>query len=103
MRYSKRRQPGDYMSAGNDSFVASEQALSPEDISAEFMLNALRLNDGFAVSQFQLRTGLPITKIQATVEMLSARQLLVIDGDRIRTTELGRRFLDSVVAEFFQT
>lgn len=100
-RYSKRRQPEEYMSASSDSFTASRAELSPEDKSGEFMLNALRLNDGFSVAQFQARTGLPATKIQAKVEMLSARQLLVIEGDKIRTTDMGRRFLDSVVAEFF--
>ncbi|MBE9539176.1 MAG: radical SAM family heme chaperone HemW [Proteobacteria bacterium] len=100
-RYSKRRQPTQYMSASSNAFNASTRNLGPGEISGEYMLNALRLNKGFTLAQFRARTGLPATSIQKNVDALLARKLLINEGDAIRTSDLGRRFLDSVVAEFF--
>ena len=65
------------------------------------MLNALRLNRGFTVSQFESRTGLDISVVQPQLDQLFERGLLQRSTDTIHTTDLGRRFLDSVVGEFF--
>ena len=89
------------MSAGPGRFVASHNAIQVEDISGEFAMNALRLNDGFTLAQFSARTGLASTVLASPLSTLSRRGLLVQDNERITTTGLGRRFLDSVVAEFF--
>jgi oxygen-independent coproporphyrinogen-3 oxidase len=51
-RYSKRRQPQDYMAVSPGNFVGSHHTLERNDIAGEFMMNALRLNDGFALPQF---------------------------------------------------
>lgn len=100
-RYAKRRQPGDYMKGENNCFIASRRELEPQDIAGEFMLNALRRNSGFSFAHFKLRTGLNREAIESKVSGLVDRKLLLIDNDSIRTSELGRRFLDTVVAEFF--
>jgi oxygen-independent coproporphyrinogen-3 oxidase len=100
-RYSKRRQPAEYLSAGIDNFTGSSRILGRDEVGGEFMLNALRLNDGFTMAQFNARTGLPAGEIQDRVDALVARELLINKGETIRTSDLGRRFLDSVVAEFF--
>jgi coproporphyrinogen III oxidase-like Fe-S oxidoreductase len=100
-RCSKRRQPSEYMSAGSGEFTASHRDLARPEIAGEFMLNALRLNNGFSLAQFSARTGLPWEKVEEKVEALVANKLLVRPGDTVRLSDLGRRFLDSVVAEFF--
>jgi putative oxygen-independent coproporphyrinogen III oxidase len=100
-RYAKRRQPQEYMSTGQDSFVATTRTLDKGEIVGEFMLNALRLNDGFTVPQFVSRTGLNCAQLEPQLDSLCQRDLLVRDGDVVRATETGRRFLDSVIAEFF--
>ena len=100
-RTAKRRQPGDYMSSAAGAFTASTRVLGKDEIPGEFMLNALRLNQGFTISLFESRTGLPISSIQTQLEQLIDRGLLEQVESTIRTTALGRRFLDSVVAEFF--
>jgi len=100
-RFSKRRQPSEYMAAGDDKFTGSRRNLERTKIAGEYMLNTLRLNDGFSLAQFCARTGLPWESVEEKVEALVARQLLVSLGDNIRLSDLGRRFLDSVVAEFF--
>jgi len=100
-RYAKRRQPEQYMSAEPGSFVASTRSLDHSEIVGEFMLNALRLNDGFTLPQFISRTGLDCAQLEPQLNSLCQRGLLLHDGDVVRTTESGRRFLDNVVAEFF--
>jgi oxygen-independent coproporphyrinogen-3 oxidase len=100
-RYAKRRQPDDYMSAAPGNFVASSRTLDGDDIIGEYMMNALRLNDGFTLPQFTARTGLDATLLSPQLELLCGRELLVRDHEVVRATDRGRRFLDNVVAEFF--
>jgi oxygen-independent coproporphyrinogen-3 oxidase len=97
-RYAKRRQPDEYMSA---NFVAGSRTLAADELVGEFMMNALRLNEGFTLAHFNTRTGLDNSVLENRLDSLYRRDLLVFDGGAIRTTGLGRRFLDSVVAEFF--
>ncbi len=100
-RYAKRRQPEEYMSADPGNFVGSTRTLDQNEVAGEFMLNALRLNDGFLMSQFVSRTGLSCAQVEPQLDALCQRELLLRAGDRVRATETGRRFLDSVIAEFF--
>ena len=65
------------------------------------MMNALRLNDGFTMPQFLSRTGLGAEALAPNLDLLCQRGLLECDGDRVKATDLGRRFLDSVIGEFF--
>ena len=66
----------------------------------EFVLNALRLNEGFAESLFEQRTGLPISSLQPGLEKAGALGLLERDAGRIFTTRLGARFLNDAVGAF---
>jgi putative oxygen-independent coproporphyrinogen III oxidase len=100
-RYAKRRQPEEYMSAHSGNFVASTRTLDKSEIVGEFMMNALRLNEGFTLRQFMSRTGLDCAKLEPRLGYLCQRELLVCEGDVVKATDTGRRFLDSVVAEFF--
>ncbi len=100
-RYHKTRMPQDYLSASSGSFTSATQALSREDIVGEFMMNALRLNEGFSRDLFESRTGLEFAAIQSRIDQLVERELLEISQPGIRATHLGRRFLDSVIVEFF--
>jgi oxygen-independent coproporphyrinogen-3 oxidase len=100
-RYAKRRQPVEYMSTEPGDFVASTRTLDVGEIVGEFMMNALRLNAGFTLHQFVSRTGLNLAQLEPQLDLLCQRELLVRDSDAVRTTNTGRRFLDSVVAEFF--
>jgi putative oxygen-independent coproporphyrinogen III oxidase len=100
-RYAKRRQPHDYMSAAPGHFVSSNRTLERSEIVGEFMMNALRLNDGFTLPQFVLRTGLDAASLLPQLDSLCQRELLEHDGNIVKATDLGRRFLDTVIAEFF--
>ncbi len=100
VRYAKRKQPDDYMKSATETFRATERLLEAAETPGEFVLNALRLNGGFRLEDYQSRTGLPAESLQPQLGNLVARELLTIDAGGVRTSALGRRFLDSVLAEF---
>ncbi len=97
-RTVKKRQPAEYLATGD--VRANGQVLTSEDLPGDFMLNALRLSDGFAPALYQARTGLSLEKLSGTLETLAGQGLLEITAERVRPTALGRRYLDSVVSEF---
>ena len=100
LRYAKRRQPEAYMAAAAEETQVQPQWLQARDLPGEFMLNALRLNGGFHLADYSARTGLAADTLQPALDSLLGRGLLEQEGGQIRATALGRRFLDSVVAEF---
>jgi coproporphyrinogen III oxidase-like Fe-S oxidoreductase len=66
----------------------------------EFMLNALRLKDGFALQLFSERTGLAITAIQAALEQAQAQGLIVRDLARVTPSVRGFDFLSDLQSLF---
>jgi len=66
----------------------------------EFMLNALRLNEGFANSEFGGRTGLCMSAVEPALQQARARGLIEQTLDGWRPSELGRRFLNDLQAIF---
>ena len=64
------------------------------------MMNALRLADGFEMARFTERTGLAATSIGAVLDQAARRGLITHDVVRVRPTELGRRFLNDLLAMF---
>jgi oxygen-independent coproporphyrinogen-3 oxidase len=101
VRQVRFREPQLYMDkalAGN--CLAQESEVSRADLPFEFMLNALRLKDGFALQRFSERTGLPITAIQTTLELAEGKGLLQRDLDRAQPTVRGFDFLNDLQSLF---
>lgn len=98
-RYAKTRLPKDYM-ACTDSFDASCHNLADEQKPLEFMMNALRLRAGVPKKLWQERCKLPADFIQSAVDGLIQKGLLEANPDYYRTTDLGYRFLNTVLQEF---
>jgi len=82
------------------------QQIATDQLPFEFMLNVLRLLEGFERGLFESRTGLPWSSVDAAVVSLLGRGLLALtDGvelatTRIQPTVLGVRFLNEVLLEF---
>jgi oxygen-independent coproporphyrinogen-3 oxidase len=70
------------------------------DRAFEFMMNALRLTEGFAPQMFIERTGLTLTHIQRQLDEAERRQLITRDFQRIAPTLAGRRFLNDLLQIF---
>lgn len=101
LRQARTRQPREYLKrVASGEPVLEETRLQRADAVFEFMMNALRLNNGFAVSLFQERTGLPISAAARPLEAAEARGLLIRDHQNIRASELGRRFLNDLLEVF---
>jgi putative oxygen-independent coproporphyrinogen III oxidase len=96
LRTVKPKQPREYLSQvrGENSCIRCE------DLPFEFMLNALRLNEGFTVLDYRERTGLDIDTAAVKLAAGEARGLLERRVDGWRPTELGRRFLNDLQGSF---
>ena len=100
-RTMKHKRPSAYLnSTQGRHFRQSERVVAPSDLAFEFMLNVLRLEEGFATGLFAARTFQPLANIQQTLSRLEDKGLLEQSGNRIRPTPTGWRFLDDLVAEF---
>lgn len=97
----KMRQPAQYMKAARagDATGGSNEITSTER-AFEFMLNALRLREGFDLSLFETRTGLSHTYIEDTLNDACQRKLIERDGERVRPSPLGWNFLNDLTALF---
>ncbi len=101
VRQVRFREPQLYMDkALGGNGVAQSSEVSRADLAFEFMLNALRLKDGFPVSHFSERTGLPITAIQKGLELAEAKGLIERDLDRVKPTVRGFDFLNDLQSLF---
>ncbi len=100
-RSAKIRHPRDYLAkAGDESRIAEQRILTRHEAGFEYMLNALRLNDGFPVALFAQHTGLPLTIVEEPLATAEAKGLIERDLHTIRPTALGRRFLNDLTALF---
>ena len=101
LRRWKLKHPTAYLAhAGSDAAIGGDERIGPERRPFDFMLNALRLNEGFALSLFEARTGLPRSAIAARLDAAIERGWLESDGERVVPTEFGRRFANDVIELF---
>ena len=116
LRTAKPKQPRDYQKQVRDAqpdicnahagaalpraAIGESSFISSQDLPFEFMLNALRLNEGFTVRDYRQRTGLEMSSVEAKLAQGAARGLLESREDGWRPTELGRRFLNDLQASF---
>jgi len=103
LRRWKVKHPADYLAnAGTPTAVGGDEAIEPHRRPFDYMLNALRLVEGFALGEFEARTGLPRTAIAPQLEQAVDRGWLDIQGGRVVPTDLGRRFTNDVIALFLE-
>jgi oxygen-independent coproporphyrinogen-3 oxidase len=101
VREARHRHPQAYLEgAGRGEPIQSRVPIAEEDLPMEFMMNALRLNDGFPPPLFAERTGLSPEALRRPLEQAAARGLVEVTPQRIRPTELGRRFLNDLLELF---
>jgi putative oxygen-independent coproporphyrinogen III oxidase len=101
LRQVRYREPRLYMeNAIAGQAVAQEDEVSRADLPFEFMLNALRLRDGFALAQFTERTGLALSAIEQPLQEAQRKGLIERDLLRVRPTGRGFDFLSDLQALF---
>ena len=108
LRQVRWREPARYLDeALAGRAVSNEEEVKREALTFEFMLNALRLREGFDLADFGARTGLPLSAAQAGIDQALARGLLQREEGatpaepvRLRATARGFDFLSDLQACF---
>jgi putative oxygen-independent coproporphyrinogen III oxidase len=96
-RHQRAKQPAAYLAAA----AAVENRAVPEaELPFEFMLNALRLVEGFAPRLFEERTGLALAAIERPLNEAESKGLLERDWKLVRPSARGRRFLNELLELF---
>jgi putative oxygen-independent coproporphyrinogen III oxidase len=104
LRTAKPKQPRDYQDriAKSIAPIGERNLVAMADLTFEFMLNALRLNAGFADGLFEARTGLPVNAFEPAMSQARIRGLVESANNGWRPTDLGRRFLNDLQAGFLR-
>jgi oxygen-independent coproporphyrinogen-3 oxidase len=101
LRQARYKQPASFIEAAQKgNAVHEEHEIARGEMGFEFMLNALRLTEGFDPNLFGERTGLPINAIDKALNAAEAKGLLYRDFKLIKPTELGQRFLNDLQEMF---
>jgi oxygen-independent coproporphyrinogen-3 oxidase len=98
VRTEKSRSPRAYLEAAGRA--GTRRVVPAAELPFEYMLNALRLTEGFRPADFERATGLSGEAIRPTLAALKARGLIDAQSERLRPSELGFRFLNDVQAAF---
>lgn len=100
VRRWKLRHPQEYLHATGAARLAGESEADERDAAFEFMLNALRLTEGFAASLLSERAGLPLATIDAPLRRAMSLGLLEWQEETIRPTPLGYNHLNTLLEMF---
>ncbi len=77
-----------------------EHAVETASLGFEFMMNALRLTDGFDSGLFSARTGLGLHHVARALDSAEQRGLITRNLQHIQPTDIGRRFLNDLLTLF---
>ncbi|WP_159516288.1 radical SAM family heme chaperone HemW [Acinetobacter sp. 18QD2AZ41W] len=98
-RFQKTRLPKDYLAKVPAEHLQFKR-IEAEEMPFEFMMNALRLNQGVEAKFYIERTGQSLDTLQDLLSSLRKRKLMIDDRNRLACTEQGHIFLNSVLEEF---
>lgn len=101
VRQARVKHPNAYLAGvETGAHIESERELGRHDLGFEFMMNALRLTEGFPVALFQERTGLPVSVVDKALTAATGKGLIARDHLRIRPTLAGQRYLNELLQMF---
>ncbi len=102
-RDSRYKNPKQYMEKiSTQNMIESETIIHENDLAFEFMMNHLRLIDGFSIQSFEEKTGLNISAIDKELKAAIDKKLISMDHGMIRPTLLGQRFLNDLLSIFLK-
>src|SRR6266850_913859 len=99
-RHERIKQPREYLLSKHS--MVEDREVPAKEIPFEFMLNALRLVEGFPITLFAERTGFPLAAVEAKLAIAENQNLIERDWKRIRPTERGRHFLNELLQIFLE-
>lgn len=99
VRTRNKKQPEHYLNT-QQKFLAEITPIPVGELAIEYLLNVLRMPEGFSTSAFEAATGLGFELIQKQVSSLQVQELLSFEDSHVRPTEKGQQFLNSVLETF---
>lgn len=103
IRESRYKNPKQYMEhIKTQNMIESETMIHENDLAFEFMMNHLRLIDGFSIESFEEKTGLNISSINKELKSAIDKKLISLDHEMIKPTLLGQRFLNDLLSIFLK-
>ncbi|KFN43613.1 radical SAM family heme chaperone HemW [Arenimonas oryziterrae] len=101
LRRWKVKNPREYLAAAaSEARIGGDDPIAVDSRAFDYMLNTLRLVEGFSLADFEVRTGLPRATLDKRLDHARFMGWLERSGDRVVPTELGRRFTNDVVSLF---
>lgn len=97
-RTTKPRHPKLYLDFKNQKRQC--RALEQDDLILEFMMNALRLKQGFLKQDFEVTTGMSFAVLEPMLAEAQGKGLLDIEENEIAPSEKGLMFLNDLLAIF---
>ena len=100
-RRARHKHPRTWLeAAGTKAAVQEDRAVPAPDLPFEYAMNALRLNEGFRLPEFERRTGLPGAHLERPLVQAAGRGLVEREGDVVRASARGRALLNQLTALF---
>ncbi len=101
LRQMRHKHPKAYLdNIRSGNAVQEHNEVAPASLPFEFLMNALRLADGFHPSLFEARTAQPLGRILPQLKAAEAAGLLAVGPEKIAPTAKGRRFLNVLLEKF---
>ncbi len=101
VRTARIRHPQGYMTcAGTPASISETRTVGPAERPFEFMMNALRLREGFEMSDFRARTGLTEDSLSPALARATEQGLIRYNDGRVRPSERGWRYLNDLMILF---
>ena len=103
-RRSRKKHPATYLArAGGQEAIGHTSHIESDDRLLEYLMNALRLREGFAISQAAERTGLPESAFRCALQPAHSQGLVEISRGRIVCSKRGYRFIDTILSDLPDT
>ena len=102
-RQMRWKQPKEYQAKVTEGQPLQDEFSVPaSDLPFEFMMNALRLNQGFDATLFEARTAQPLITVESILRQAEEKGLIVREAGRIAPTKRGQRFLNRLLEMFLE-
>lgn len=99
-RRARHKHPKTYLeTAGSAASLQEVRTVAGDELAFEYCLNALRLHEGFAISDFEARTGLPFAVLEPRLAKQRQKGLIAMDASQVWPTPLGRDHLNTLLRE----
>jgi oxygen-independent coproporphyrinogen-3 oxidase len=100
-RYWKQKHPKNFLNnAYSEKRFGDNFQVDSEQLPFEFMLNNLRLKNGFSLDIFERRTGISRSNIKSTLDKQLQMKLITVENSHVQPTQQGYKFIDSLLNDY---